>query len=500
MSLRKNIIANYASQAYVTIIGIVMVPLYIRYMGTEAFGLVGFFAMLQSWFQLLDIGLTPTMSRETARFNAGVVSPGQLSDLLRTLECVFYGVALIGAAGIAVSAPMISSKWLTVQHLDMDAVSKAIVMMGFTIGLRWISGLYRGVVNGFEKLVSLSIFNSVLATARFVVVIPLLFYVSTSVVTFFGYQLILAFIEFGFLLGWSRRLLPKRERSNWKWSVDSSLLRFALSIAFTGAVWVVVTQSDKLILSKLLSLTEYASFTLAITVAGGITIISGPISSALLPRLTALVANNQEVELLGLYRRTTQLVGALTIPVTVVFAFFSEQIIRAWTGDDMIARQAAPILTLYAIGNGILALAAFPYYLQYAKGNLRFHLLGSALFVALLVPILIVATGQYGVVGAGYTWLGLNAAYFILWIPIVHRHFFRGLHGQWLSDLVPIVLMATSMGYLLHLIIHWPTGRLAITGLLATAGLAVMVAAALSITRVRTYLYLGGHALVKGRK
>ncbi len=71
MGLKRNILANYASQIYVMVVGIVMVPLYIEYMGAEAYGLVGFFAMLQTWFQLLDIGLTPTMAREMARFQGG---------------------------------------------------------------------------------------------------------------------------------------------------------------------------------------------------------------------------------------------------------------------------------------------------------------------------------------------------------------------------------------------------------------------------------------------
>lgn len=48
MALRNNILANYASQLYVTAAGILMVPVYIRYMGAEAYGLVGFFAMLQA--------------------------------------------------------------------------------------------------------------------------------------------------------------------------------------------------------------------------------------------------------------------------------------------------------------------------------------------------------------------------------------------------------------------------------------------------------------------
>ena len=48
MSLQRNILASFASQIYVTLIGIVMVPMYVRYMGPEAYGLVGFFAMLQA--------------------------------------------------------------------------------------------------------------------------------------------------------------------------------------------------------------------------------------------------------------------------------------------------------------------------------------------------------------------------------------------------------------------------------------------------------------------
>lgn len=45
--LRQNIVASYFSQAYVTLIGIVILPLYIKFMGAEAYGLIGFFTLLQ---------------------------------------------------------------------------------------------------------------------------------------------------------------------------------------------------------------------------------------------------------------------------------------------------------------------------------------------------------------------------------------------------------------------------------------------------------------------
>jgi O-antigen/teichoic acid export membrane protein len=84
--LKKNIISNYASQIYVTLIGILLLPLYIKYMGSEAYGLIGFFAMLQAWFGILDLGLTPTIGRETARYRAGVLPALAFRQLYRALQ------------------------------------------------------------------------------------------------------------------------------------------------------------------------------------------------------------------------------------------------------------------------------------------------------------------------------------------------------------------------------------------------------------------------------
>jgi len=44
--------------------GVAFVPLYIKYLGVEAYGLIGIFAILQSMLALLDMGMKPTLSRE----------------------------------------------------------------------------------------------------------------------------------------------------------------------------------------------------------------------------------------------------------------------------------------------------------------------------------------------------------------------------------------------------------------------------------------------------
>ncbi len=44
---KKNILANYIGQIYVMSISIIVMPLYLQYMGAEAYGLVGFFIIFQ---------------------------------------------------------------------------------------------------------------------------------------------------------------------------------------------------------------------------------------------------------------------------------------------------------------------------------------------------------------------------------------------------------------------------------------------------------------------
>ena len=51
--------------------GLVFVPVYIKYLGIESYGLIGFFASLQAWFALLDMGMTPGFKQgERAGFAA----------------------------------------------------------------------------------------------------------------------------------------------------------------------------------------------------------------------------------------------------------------------------------------------------------------------------------------------------------------------------------------------------------------------------------------------
>lgn len=479
MSFKRHVVASYVSQIYTTLIGIVIVPVYIRYMGAEAYGLIGFYAMLQAWFQLLDMGLAPTISRETARFRGGAIDAQTLRKLLRALECIFYSVALIGAFSLILASDAIATRWLKVEHLPLSQVRYSIELMAGIIGLRWIAGLYRGAIGGFEEQPWLGKLNVVMATARFVVVIAIFEYLGTTPLLFFAYQLFVGVVETFVLAAKTYRLMPKLSREEKFFFSLGPLVRimkFSLSVAFTGSVWIFVTQTDKLVLSKILPLSSYAYFTLAVLVASGVNIMSGPISNALMPRLSRLYAEGNVVGAIDLYRGASQFVAVIATSIACVLFFFAEPLLIAWTGDLEKSLQAAPILRLYALGNGFLALGAFPYYLQFAKGDLKLHLIGNFFFLVLLIPAIVGAASLYGAVGAGWAWLLTNVLYFIAWVPIVHHRLAPGMHVHWLlRDIVPVLIATATASLIAFNFFSLPSSRAEVAVFMSFVSVFVLV-------------------------
>jgi len=255
-------------------------------------------------------------------------------------------------------------------------------------------------------------------------------------------------------------------------------LTFSLTIAFTSTAWVIISQTDKLILSKLLLLAQYGVFSLAVVAAGAISSLASPFTQALLPRLTKLVTEKDNDAFDRLYSGATQSVGVLVVPAVVALSFFAHPVLRAWTGNLQIAHDAAPILCLYAIGYGWIALSSFPFYLQYAKGDLRLHFIGVALQLVLLVPLFYLGAKHYGAIGTGTVWAVMNGLYALCWSPLIHARLYKGHHWRWMiHDVASIAVPTFLVGWLLALVVPWPVGRWPTLAVLAALGI-VLVAVA----------------------
>lgn len=493
-SLKRNVIANYASQLYVTIVGLAVVPWYISLLGKEAYGLVGFFSMLQAMFALFDLGLTPTVSRETARFCGGAVSDIEFRRLVRALSIIFAAIAIVCGGGLFYASPLIGTDWLTIEALNLDDVILAVEIMAISVALRWMGGLYRGIIVGFERIARLSGINIALATIRFVLVIPALMAFGATIKVFFVYQLFAAILELLVLLFFAKKLLytscPMISKEiGWSLSPVVSKLKFSLGIAFTSSIWVLVTQTDKLLISSLVSLTEYGFFTLSVLIASGIYMLTSSVSVVIRPRLASLYAEGKENEMISLYRKASQYVTVLASSTGFVLAVLAQPILMLWTGDSEVAEGASGPLFYYALGYGLLVIGAFPFLLQFAIGDIKLHVIGSVLFVVVLVPLIFIFVEQFGVVGAGIAWLLTHLLFLTLWVPLVHRTLYPGLHLTWITkDILPPIIVSGLAAYFLGGLFNYDGSKLVILGQVIIVSFVTFTLTMLSSKQIREYI------------
>jgi len=441
-NLRTTLLFSYATQAYISLIGIVLMPLYLRYLGAEAFGLVGVHVMLQAWISVLDMGLTPALMREMSRFLAGTLLAQEAAVRLRTLEVVLGTVAVAVVGLLWAGNGWISRIWLSASELPESALAHCITLIGLAVALRWLTGLHRAALAGLERQDWLNGLSAGFATLRFAGVLPLLIFISTSPEHFFAFQAGVSALELFAFATIVHRLVPGGVGIRPDWKALAAMLPLVGSMSILVAIWVVVTQVDKLILAGLLPLKEYGYFTLAVMAASGVLVLVPPLNQVIQPRLTILAERGDEATLVELYRLTSQLTVIAFVGLGGGLAFFAEPILRLWSGSYEVAQASAPVLFWYGLANAVVGILVLPFMLQFAKGKLRLHLLGNLISLVTLVPAIAWAASYWGAVGAGRVFFIANLLYLLLWVPFVHRCLLPALTWRWsLRDTLPIAIL-----------------------------------------------------------
>lgn len=422
MSLRINTIVNYLGQGWVALMGLAFIPIYIRYLGIEAWGLVGVLSMMQAWLSLLDLGLTPTLSREMARFTAGAHTPQSIRDLLRSMEIIYGVVALSVILVVWVLADSLAGSWLKAGTIPNETVVNALVVMGLVLAARMVEQVYRGAIQGLQKYVWLNTIQSTLATVRWLGAVGVLAYGSATIEAFFAWQgfvSILTVLVFGIQ---TYRWLPPTERPG-RFDLEelNRVKAFAGGMAITTLLALLLTQVDKLMLSKILPLDDFGYYVLAGSVASMLTFLSAPLSIAISPRFAEQIARSEQAKLVQTYHRASQWMAVILIPSALTLASFSESAVWAWSGDANLAKSVAPLLTLLALGAMFNGFMHIPYATQLAYGWTGFVIRLNMVAVVVVAPAILWAVPRFGGIGAAWVWLALNVGYVVVGMHFMHR-------------------------------------------------------------------------------
>ena len=471
-SIRLNLSSNLVSKFLTAAVSLACVPVYIRVLGVAGYGVIGIWITLETLANLLDLGLSPTMTRELAATAPLAEEAQNVRDLVRTMEVVYWTVGLLVGAIIVLGAPLIASHWLQSGQLSVGELRNSVQFIGVLVLFRWPISFYSSGLIGLERQVLLSWMGFLVALLRSLGAVGVLVFVSPTLVAFLTWQIAInigntATVEA--LLWWS---LPKGRAPRFRPKLLSRVWKFAGGVTANTLVSTLLNDLDKLVVSGLVSLENFGYYTLGSRMAGALYMAAGSVFSAVYPALVRLAAAENEAKLAELYHQAAQVLSLLTFPAAITGALFAKPLIFAWTGNELIADSTAPIASLLIIGTAFHCILFLPYAAQLAHGWTSLAFWTNLAYVPVTTVLLVVLTRRLGGEGAAIVWVLITTSYFFTQVPLMHRKILRYQARQWYVNDVGIPLLAcSSVAALLAYSIEPATTRVGAATTAALAGL-----------------------------
>lgn len=468
-----------ANSVVVVLINLITLPFYVRLLGMEAYGLIGFYATLQTVLQMLDLGLAPTASREIAH-GTETGQQRRSASLLRTLGLVYVGVAIAIAAIVATIAQWIGAHWLQANALPEATVAQAIALMGVNLACRWPISLYHGALVGAHRLAQSAATSATINICAAITTMAVLVYGARSIQAFFLMQ-----AGFGLLHMIVLRLLAHRAVGARDAPYDFADLKrvgkFSAWMSGVAVAGVLLSQLDKVVLSRFVPLESFAQYMLAMLLVSGFQILATPAFNTLFPKFSSLIARGDLASLEYLYNAAARLFAIALFALAFAVVFQTEALVTIWLGDEKLASDVAPLAAWLAIGSALNGIMYFPYCLQLAAGQPKLAFLIAVGLLMMAVPTVLLLVIRYGAVGGAVSWSLLNVIYLFIGTRLTGRKVMEFAGWVWLKRSVSIPLISTAVPALLgawicRTLLVGPWISLGIGAVSASAGVALGLA------------------------
>ena len=165
--LFKNTLYQLYGRTSSLIFGLASVPIFLHFLGSEAYGVVGLYLSLVALTGLVDMGVPVSANRQISTLLAQKASVLRISQTVRSLEIFIWTVSALLLIGLTFSADYLASQWLKTVLLSGDEVEAALTLCAFAIALRFPVAFYNNLLFALDRHASANIVVSIAALFRF---------------------------------------------------------------------------------------------------------------------------------------------------------------------------------------------------------------------------------------------------------------------------------------------------------------------------------------------
>ena len=398
--LFKDSFLTFLSQIVVIVLAIIVIPVVVKQLSMEEFGVLSLLWGVIGYFSLFDFGL----SRAVTKYVAEIKNSNSSFDTTKAIQNSILLSIIIGiVSGILffLFSNLVVKEWLKIPEKFLGSSIQSFYIASFSVPAVVIYGTLRGIFFAYDKVRVANLFQlsmGILQWSGTLICVLLGFHLVEIIFVTVVVRIFIAVIGIFILFKIENNL-------NLKFNLDFKIVKQFLN--FGG--WITISQTisplymylDRFLIGIFSSISVVGFYTLPHEAMSRMSILPTSISTVVFPMLSNF--QNDKKQFLKTYTQSFTLLFLLLFSVVLFFIFFSNEILSLWVGEK-IAKESALVFMILLCGFFFNAQAQISATVIHSIGKpsvtAKFHLF-ELLFMIVLNLIFI---PQFGIIGAAIVW------------------------------------------------------------------------------------------------
>jgi O-antigen/teichoic acid export membrane protein len=399
--LARNTLWNLIGSAAPMLVAAVCIPLLIKGLGTDRFGVLTLVWALIGYATLFDLGLGRALTQLVAT-KLGSGEDHEVPALVWTSLLMMLLLGVIGALVITLLAPWLVNHALHVPGALGHETLYSVYLLALSIPVVVSTAALRGLLEAHQRFGltnALRVPMGIFAYAGPLLVLPF----SKSLFP------VVAVLVAGRIVAWVAHLLlclgvmpTLRHGVIWRREAMGPLLRFGSWMTVSNIISPLMVTLDRFVIGSLLSVGAVAYYATPYEVITKLWLIPGSLLAVMFPAFSTSFAQDRNRTAL-LYGRSVKYLLLTLFPLILLVVALGKDGLKLWLGADF-AQHSTRVLQLLAVGMFINCVAWAPIAVVQSVGRPDL----TAKLHMLELPTYLIAlfwwTKAYGIEGAAMAW------------------------------------------------------------------------------------------------
>lgn len=395
--LAKNTVWNFSASLAAIAIALFSVPILIKYLGPDRFGVISLVWIVEGQFSIFDLGLGQALTKLVAD-KLGLSREDEVPQLFWGSLLIMTMFGILAGILLALTSRYIVYHILKVPAAIQSEAVTAFHLVAFSLPIVITGAALRGLMAAYQRFDLASAIRVPISLFCYLVPLAVLPF-SRGLGPFILVLVVARFLSWSLLLYLCFRISPiLRRKISIKGAPFGHMLGFGGWMTVTNIVSPIMVNLDRLVIGALVSMSAVAYYATSYEAVTRLWIIPSAISTVLFPAFaTALRQNRQKAALL--FETGVKSIFVFLFPSVLAVVALGRFGLRIWLGPAF-ASHSTIVLQLLAIGVFANSLAQIPFWQIQAANRpdlaAKIHLIELPCYLC----IFWVLTKAYGIEGA----------------------------------------------------------------------------------------------------